>query len=695
MRPRRPFPSLRKVAARVLSGWLGVAMGAACGSEAPAHWAFVPPTRPVPPATTGTGWPRNAIDAFVLQRLGQAGLQPAPEVAPETLLRRLALDLTGLPPSETLMGRFLAAPGDEAYGRAVDELLSSRTHAERQAQDWLDLARYADTNGFADDGPRSIWPYRDWVVDAFARNVPFDRFTVEQLAGDLLPGATTEQRIASGFHRNSPQAKGNTYPVEEYRLKGVVDRVNTTGTTWLGLTLGCAECHDHRFDPVSQREYFSLFAIFNNGVHTGEAFAQDGPSMALQDPAREARRAELTREAGELRAQLQAMDATRQDSGLGQASQASQTRTTGDESAAARRLRGRVAGLDAAIAQLDREVLRVPVMEDLATPRATRVHVRGDFLRPGETVRPGVPAVFGTPAGGQPSNRLELARWLVDGRHPLTARVAVNRLWQACFGQGLVRTPADFGLQGERPSHPELLDWLACELVSSGWNLRHVQRLIVTSATYRQSARNPDDAARRRDPSNRWLARAPRPRLPAEQLRDQALAVAGWLDLSAGGPPVFPAQPDHYWEERALPGKWVASDGLGRHRRSLYTYWRRMALHPTLEILDAPARTVCTPRRALSNVPTQALVALNDPVFTEAAAALAGRLLREMSLDDPGRIDRAFRLTLGRRPEPEERTRFLAFVTERRAGATPAPETALWTSVATVLLNLDEFLCRP
>ncbi|MCE2828081.1 MAG: DUF1549 and DUF1553 domain-containing protein, partial [Verrucomicrobium sp.] len=411
----------------MLSGWLVVTL-AATGDSTPPHWAFVPPTRPMPPATTHSSWPRNAIDAFVLQRLAEAGLQPAPEAPPETLLRRLALDLTGLPPAETLTGRFLADPGDEAYGRVVDDLLSSRIHAERQAQDWLDLARYADSNGFADDGPRAIWPYRDWVVDAFARNIPFDRFTLEQLAGDLLPGATTEQRIASGFHRNSPQAKGNTYPVEEYRLKGVVDRVNTTGTTWLGLTVGCAECHDHRFDPITQREYFSLLAIFNNVVHTGEAFAQDGPSMALPDPAREAKRADLAQQAGDLRDRLQAIDPAHQNRRTGRTSQAGQGGSTGDKPPEAARLRERLAGLDAAIAQLDREVLRVPVMEELPTPRATRVHVRGDFLRPGETVRPGVPAVFGTPAQGQPTNRLELARWLVDGRHPLTARVAVNRL---------------------------------------------------------------------------------------------------------------------------------------------------------------------------------------------------------------------------------------------------------------------------
>jgi hypothetical protein len=341
----------------------------------------------------------------------------------------------------------------------------------------------------------------------------------------------------------------------------------------------------------------------------------------------------------------------------------------------------------------NRAVRKIPVMAEQATPRETRVHVRGNFLRKGEIVLPGVPAVFETAPGTHPTNRLQLARWLVDGKNPLTARVAVNRLWQSSFGQGLVRTPADFGKQGASPSHPELLDWLARELVSSGWNLRLIHRWIVTSSTYRQAAHNPGDPARLMDPQNFLLARAPRPRLGAEQIRDQALATAGLLTLAYGGEPVFPHQPEHYWEERALPGKWAPSLGADRYRRSLYTYWRRMALHPTLELLDAPARTVCTAKRTVSNVPTQALVTLNDPIFTEAAEALAQRILHEAPASETTRLERGFRLALARGPSPEERARFLDFLALQHARG--LDDAAAWTRAAAVLLNLDEFLCRP
>ena len=594
------------------------------------HWSFEPPRRAPVPRPVDEAWSHNPIDAFVLDRLEREGLRPAPAAPRALLLRRVSLDLTGLPPSPGFLGRHASGRDDASYLRAVDELLASPAYAERQAQDWLDLARYADSNGFADDQTRAIWPYRDWVIDAIARNMPFDRFTLEQLAGDLLPGATPGQRVASAFHRNAPQAKGNTYPVEEYRIKGVIDRVNTTGTAWLGLTVGCAECHDHKADPISQREYFSLFALFNNGVHTGEGFAQDGPSMEL--PVR-----------------------SRSSPG--------------------------------------HRIVRVPVMGELETPRETRVHVRGNFLAKGDRVMPGVPAIFGTPPERQPTNRLQLARWLVDGTHPLTARVAVNRVWQSCFGHGLVRTPADFGRQGTPPTHPELLDWLACELVSSGWDLRHIHRQIVGSATYRQSSRPWDERVRSLDPQNLLLARAPRPRLPAEQLRDQALETAGMLDRTLGGEPVFPLQPEHYWEDRALPGKWVPSMGGDRHRRSLYTYWRRMALHPSLEILDAPARTVCTARRTVSNGPTQALVTLNDPIFADAANAFALRILRESKPRDEARLDRGFLLALGRGPSADERERFLAFL--RRQHDRGLGDAGAWSRLAAVLLNLDECLCRP
>ena len=595
------------------------------GARYEEHWAFVPVQKPAQPEIRSPQTKiRNPIDRFILARLEQDGLSPSPEAERTTLIRRVTLDLTGLPPTVAEVDAFLADAAPEAYERVVDRLMATRDYAERRAQDWLDLARYADTRGFADDKTREIWPFRDWVIAAIQRNQPFDQFTIEQLAGDMLPNATTDQQIASAFHRNAPQAKGNTYPVEEYRLKGVVDRVNTTGTVWLGLTVGCAECHDHKFDPWSQADYFRLFALFNNIEHSGVAFGQGGPHSKLELP--------------------------------------------------------------------DKNTVSVPVMKERAEPRETFIHVRGNFLTRGEKVSPGVPA-FLLGETGQLGNRLEFARWLVNGRNPLVARVVVNRFWQGYFGHGLVRTPTDFGLQGEPPTHPELLDWLASEFVASGWNMKAMHRLIVTSATYRQSTRIPPQLAVR-DSQNRLLAWMPRVRLPAEQIRDQALTLGGLLKPAGIGRSIFPPQPDAYWEDRDLPGKWTASSGDDLHRKSLYIYWRRSALHPTMELLDAPSRAVCTARRNTSNVPTQALVTLNDPIFVEAASAFAKRILAEPTEDNAARLEFAFRLSLSRKPDDEERGQFLAFIdgqTKRYANDLPAA----WTSIATVLMNLDETLNRP
>jgi len=643
------------------------------------HWAFELPRRSALPAVRNRAWPKNAVDHFILARLEQEGLSPGREVSGESLIRRITLDLTGLPPAPERVRIFLGDRRPDRVERVVAELMATRAYAERQAQDWLDLARYADSNGYADDQTRDIWPYREWVINAIARNLPFDQFTIEQLAGDMLPGATTEQRIASAFHRNAPQAKGNTYPVEEYRLKGVSDRVNTTGTVWLGLTLACAECHDHKFDPITQRDYFSMFALFNNVVHTGEAFAQDGPNLQLASAAHHTRQRELDQQVA---AATKRVEVRESELDAGAAKVDSELKRLKEILAASVKER----------TELEQSIPRLPVMEELATPRDTRIHLRGNFLNKGDAVSPAVPALFTLPPEQQPRNRLEFARWLVDGRNPLVARVAVNRLWQACYGHGLVRTPADFGRQGALPSHPELLDWLACELVESGWDVRHVHQLLVNSATYRQSARV-SAAVEQRDLQNMLLTRAPRPRLPGEQIRDQALAVAGLLVTGPSGKPVFPVQTSGYWEERALPGKWVDSSGADRHRRSLYTYWRRMALHPSLELLDAPARSVCTAKRSVSNVPTQALVTLNDPIFVEAAEAFAARLLREVPSGDSARVAHAFHLALCRAPAQTESARFLAFLRQQRA-RTP-DEKIVWTAVTAVLLNLDEFLCRP
>ncbi len=595
------------------------------GARYEQHWAFLPPRKLTLPELRHLQAPiRHQIDRFIFARLEQEGLSPSPEAQRSTLIRRVTLDLTGLPPTVTEVDAFLADSSPDAFEKLVDRLMATRAYAERRAQDWLDLARYADTRGFADDKRRDIWPFREWVIAAIHRNQPFDQFTIEQLAGDMLPDATTSQRIASAFHRNAPQAKGNTYPVEEYRLKGVVDRVNTTGAVWLGLTVGCAECHDHKYDPIPQTDYYRLFALFNNIDHSGKGFAQGGPHLLIE--------------------------------------------------------------------LADKTKVSVPVMKELAKPRETFIHERGNFLIRGEKVSPGVPA-FMLGNHKQPTSRLEFARWLVHGDHPLVARVVVNRFWQGYFGHGLVRTPEDFGLQGELPTHPELLDWLAAEFVGSGWDMKAMHRLIVTSATYRQSARIPPALAAR-DSQNRLLARMPRVRLPAEQIRDQALAVSGLLRPSGSGRSVFPPQPDSYWEDRDLKGKWNTSSGDDLHRKSLYIYWRRMALHPTMELLDAPARAVCTTRRNTANLPTQALVTLNDPIFVEAATAFAKRILSDAPKDNTARLEFAFRLCLSRTPDKEERGQFLAFI-DKQTNRNAADLHAVWTSVATVLMNLDETLNRP
>jgi hypothetical protein len=503
-------------------------------------------------------------------------------------MRRLSLDLRGLPVSLMEQEAFLQDHHPEAISRLADRFLASPQYGQRMAQDWLDLARYADTTGHAADQPRTMWLFRDWVIEALNADMPYDQFTIEQLAGDRLPNPTEGQRIATGFHRNSMQALGNNPRKEEFRVRGVVDRVDVTGQVWLGLSLACAECHDHKHDPISQKEYFQLYAIFNQTPHYGEKFEVRGPRLTV------------LRNGKEVEAQ---------------------------------------------------------VMDNLETPRPTHVHIRGNFEALGEPVSPRLPALFGS----EEMNRLSFARWLVSEEQPLTARVAVNRAWQQFFGRGLVVTANDFGTYGEEPTHPELLDWLALRFSREGWSMKRLHRDLVSSAVYLRST--------------------VRFRLSAEALRDQALAVGGLLVDTLGGPSVFPRQPEGVGEFRdATAGKWTVSEGGDQYRRSLYTFWQRMAPHPAMTTFDAPSREWCSVTRSRTNTPMQALAMLNDPAMVEAQAAFAKRL---DSLPETDRVRRAFRMALGREPSSAERERWRSI-----------PSAELAETLATVLFNLDEFLTR-
>jgi hypothetical protein len=886
------------------------------------HWAFAPAKSPPLPETRNRAWRRNAIDDFVLARLEQEKLEPSPEADRATLLRRVSLDLTGLPPAPEELDAFLA---DGDYERAVDRLLASPRYGERMAIRWLDAARYADTSGYQNDGPRDMWRWRDWVIQAFNANMPFDRFTVEQLAGDLLPGATLDQKIATGFNRNHRgNSEGGIIP-EEYQVEYVVDRVDTTSTVWLGLTVGCARCHDHKYDPIRQEEFYRLFAYFNTIPEHGRAIkvGNSPPFIQAPTPEHEGERRKLDAELAvaakrveDLQSELQRaqksweqglgpegfrwtvtdgllakFDLDADAAGLkavgspmvfvpgpvgaaakldgkrhfeapaagkfgyfdkftlaawvygGQGTLLSRMDEVGREDGyhvhlekgriqvglvkrwlddairietirpleperwhhvavtydGSRSAAGLVVYVDGkpephkvhldflnqsfandkpfrigagrellegmvddvrlysrrlspeeigCIAATDRDsphhaatlrlgflekeapapireahqnlvrltrrkeafeesVPTVMVMEEMKNPRETRILVRGEYNRPGKPVTAGVPAALHPLGADAPRNRLALAQWLVDPANPLTARVVVNRWWQMYFGSGIVRTVEDFGVQGERPSHPELLDWLATELVRTGWDVKRLQKTIVSSATYRQSSRL-TSALRDRDPDNRLLARGPRFRLPAEAVRDQALAASGLLVEKIGGPSVKPYQPDGLWKEIASDTQYDQAKGPGLYRRSLYTYWKRTVVPPTMSTFDAPGREACTVRETRTNTPLQALALMNDVTYVEAARVLAQRMVTQGIAD-------GFRRVLSRRPTAAEeailrRTQAANLEDFRRnpdaarklisAGdSKPDPaidpvELAAMTTVASLILNLDEAVTK-
>jgi hypothetical protein len=937
----------------------------ASGAEFMPLWSFIPPQHIDPPQLANDNWSRNSIDRFILQRLRAEQLVPSPEAERRTLIRRVTFDLTGLPPSLAEITAFVNDDRPDAYERVVDRLLASPRFGERMATPWLDLARYADSDGYEKDGHRQMWPYRDWVIRAFNSNMPFDQFTIEQLAGDLLPEATRDQKLASAFNRNNATTSEGGADPDEYAAKYAIDRLTTTADVWLGLTMQCAECHDHKFDPLTNEDFYSLFAFFNQIPEVPLYEGSDAPpSMAIPTREQASALAEVVGKVSATKSKLEAevdrllklqpqweneqhqvvnppivtepnrglvasyltdpadvasaVDAAKQPamepkgeaaphetSGLSgkawlfdgksyfeakpleslhskkgfsyaawvkptqqggvvisnidtergsrgfdlfmQGGQAivhlidnwptaaikvkSATKYNPDEwihvlvvwdggikkdsvqiyfdgeaqplivdvltpqlssikndvpvrigsrangesamhgaicdvrvydhplaaeeslafvaprirpilevalpsrqpdqarivaeyyrrtdvAAKTSAKRKALAELEKKQHELDAAIPKVRIMQQASEQRPTHVLVRGDYRNPGKEVTAAIPAVLGKLRDSAPNDRLALARWIVGPSNPLTARVTVNRLWEQVFGRGIVATPNDFGSQGEAPSHPELLDWLATDFIDHGWDVKAILRQMVTSTTYRQLSRVTPEAAER-DPQNRLLARAPRQRLSAEMIRDNALSVSGLLQEHVGGPSVYPYHPSGLWEEMAWadsPWKsWPQDHGPNLYRRGLYTFWKRSVLHPVMSIFDAPNRNLCTVNRSPTNTPLQAFVTLNEDSFVEAARSLAIKMIEGGSREPLKSIDYGFMLVTARPPEPKERKvlvdayqRLHAHFAEQpeaasallKVGDSPMPpsidqvEAATWTTIAQIMLNLDEAITK-
>ena len=842
------------------------------GAHTETHWAFLAPRRPPLPDVRPSVWPRNAIDHFILVRLKQSEMSPAAPADKLTLIRRLSFDLTGLPPTLAEIDAYVADSTPDAYETVVDRLLRSPHYGERMAMLWLDAARYADSHGYSLDRRRVMWPWRDWVIQAYNQNMSFDQFVIEQLAGDLLPSPTVAQQVATGFNRNHPiQSEGGVIN-EEYRVETVVDRVETTSAVFLGLTMGCGRCHDHKYDPITQREFYSVFALFNNvpeSAHVGNSDNQaDRPFITAPSVLHSVQQQDYQRRIAKLeqalREQRQTQPAARpaervwiddeipagaQSLGNGGGDQKftfvagpkhpvysgrlASMRTSvgrgqhlvqharpplrlgpearlftyvyldpdnppkqimlqwhdgrnwehraywggnhipwGADKTTSRKRYGPLppvgrwvrleidaddVGLSAgaeisgwAYTQFDGtvywdksgvlDVLPSPlaarlqnlknelaewnslrptsmVMSEMDPPRKTFVLTRGQYDQPSQIeVTPGIPAVLGRLAGTGRGNRLSLARWMAEPTNPLTARVAVNRYWQTYFGRGLVETPENFGVQGRRPSHPQLLDWLATEFVRTGWNVQAMQKLIVMSSTYRQSSRI-SAAQRELDPHNQLLGRGPRFRLAAEMIRDQALAVSGLLVDRVGGASVRPYQPPGLWDDVVYENvpRFQQDHGTRLYRRSMYTYWKRSVPPPNLQAFDAPSREACVLTRSRTNTPLSALVLMNDPTFVEAARKLAERVLVRKQQSSASRLVSMFRLVTGRPPSPSELRPISTALAAFRADFTQQPAAALkllhvgesaydealnpmelaaYTAIANALLGLDEAITK-
>jgi hypothetical protein len=616
------------------------------------HWAYEKPIRPAIPTIKNNDWIKTPIDAFILDQLNRQNIKPTASASKESLIRRLSLDIIGLPPTPDEVAAFVSNNSDNAYDELVDRLLASPHYGERWARLWLDLARYADTDGFNFDYQRVMWPWRDWVINAFNKDMPYDQFTIEQLAGDLLPNATQEQKIASGFHRNTMVNSEGGVDKDEANWENLIDRTNTTAAVWLASTFGCAQCHNHKYDPFSQRDYYAFLAYFDNAEEVSLTLGNENGNE----------------------------------------------NDKGDDN---ENNKGKDKGKKKKLATL------IFKEKNNAIPE-THLRVRGAYVSKGEVVKAATPGFLPVPDPSWPINRLGLARWLMADNQPLTARVMVNRIWETYFGRGLVATSEDFGTQGEKPSHPELLDWLSVEFRESGWSLKKLHRLIVTSNMYRQSSYLTPQALER-DPSNQWLARAPRYRLEAELLRDNALVISGLFSSTIGGPSVYPPGPEDLGRINTNKEniKWTTSTGTDAFRRGLYTFWRRTSPYATFTTFDAPSREFCTLKRSRSNTPMQALSALNDPAFWQAAQALGQLMANHAGPKVEDRLRYGLQRCIARTPTDNQikdlvqafEKELTIFTQDKKAtsticGGSGDASLAAYIMLANVFLNLDETITR-
>ena len=713
------------------------------GAEWKKHWAFIPPEKAALPEVEQSDWPRNEIDYFVLDKLETLGLKPSEEADRRTLIRRLSFDLTGLPPTLQEIREFEEDTSSDAYEKLVDRLLNSPKYGERWCWEWLDVSRYADTNGFQGDPTRNMWPWRDWVVQAFNDNMPYDQFTIEQLAGDLITNASTENILATAFNRNHMyNGEGGRIP-EETRVENVFDRVETLGATWLGLTLTCSRCHDHKFDAISQKEYYQLYDYFNQTSEEGIGYnGQVKPILDLSPPEKLEKVAVLQEYVDSISNRVAKKELSKfpREEGLPASESDSAANLDGDNLYALGYtphqrnpyyiglLRNYYQRRDPEYATLLQELreakrnrdkqsaenLQVMVMDEVDHERRTYILERGVYNKPREDqqIFRNVPEILPALQPDIENNRMALAKWIVSDDHPLTSRVTVNRYWQNFFGNGLVKTTEDFGVQGALPTHPQLLDWLSVDFVENGWDLKRLFKKIVMSATYRQSSKvNPE--LLESDPENKYLARATRMRWPAWMLRDQALMVSGLLVDSAGGPPVKPYQPGGIWEEATFGFiKYQQDHGEALYRRTLYTFWRRI-VGPTM-LFDNASRQTCSVKASRTNTPLHALTTLNDVTFMEAARVMAARVL-ELETEQEHRLKLAFELSTSRLPNDQEYSllvdrlhqltvEFTSSTTDARLITTigeypentalDTSEHAAYTALCSMLLNLDETLTR-